>query len=636
MKKRLICAALILTLLLALLPAQALADKEQAITGNIGEKITWSFEPVEGVLTIDGEGALPDWSYSEGAPWYLYRSRVFRAVLGKDITAIGAYAFNECARLTELDASKATLTAIGEGAMSNCVLLESVSFKPASRLDVGADAFFGCEALKTVNLGADEGSIGAGAFSGCTALTEVTLPKAMAALAPETFLGCAALEKLNVPEDLESIGKRCFRGCAALPDLTFPATLKAVDRYAFSGCEERTFTFTGDMPDFAPAKDVSASFAPDATLCFPFEAEEWTWPVCKGYETTIIYPALDNVFHDLKKGAWYIPSVQHVYYTGLMMGVSDGVFSPEGLVSRGQLVTVLYRMAGEPAVEDKISFTDVPEKAFYYDAVRWAQSKGVVNGVSTTRFAPNDRISRQQLCTVLYRYAHMLELPLTQRDPLTSFTDADKIADYAKDAMSWCVAMGFINGKPGGILDPAGNATRAEIAKVLTAFDGFLWREELTAPENWEQDILIPEVLPDIDREAPEYLFAREIFDEINATRAQTGLKAFIWNDRLYLAAQTRAKEISNEKAFTHTRPDGSNYATVLTEFEVSASIRNEIIAHGFSTAQALVDKWATSNSTSPVINALVYSQAAIGVYKLPPETEGEEGHYYYALLVIG
>ena len=158
MKKRLICAAMILALLLALLPAHILADDPQIITGEAGEKITWTFEPIEGVLTIEGEGAMPDWSYSEGAPWYLYRSRIFRVVLGDKITSIGAYAFNECARLTEVDAAEATLGVIGAGAMSNCVQLETFKFKPASNLDVGADAFFGCAALKTVDLSADEGA----------------------------------------------------------------------------------------------------------------------------------------------------------------------------------------------------------------------------------------------------------------------------------------------------------------------------------------------------------------------------------------------------------------------------------------------------------------------------------------------
>ena len=635
MKRRIICAALILTLLLSLLPAHILADDTQDITGKIGESITWSFDPIEGELTIDGEGAMPDWSYSEAAPWYTYRSRIFRVVLGKQIISVGAYAFNECGRLTEVDAAETTLDSIGTGAFSNCVQLETFSFLLPTDLAVGADAFSGCASLKTIGLGADEGTIGAGAFSGCTALTEVTLPKTMAVLEPETFLGCAALSKLTIPEDLESIGKSCFRGCENLPDITFPDTLKAVDRYAFNGCQKRTFTFTGAAPDFAPAQDVSASFASDAVLCFPYDSDNWTWPVCKGYETTIVYPALDSVFNDLKKDAWYIPSVQHVYFTGLMNGVKEDVFSPNGLVSRGQLVTVLYRMAGEPEVTVDVAFTDVGKNAYYYNAVRWAQSAGVVNGISESRFAPDDRISRQQLCTILFRYAGILKLTTTQRDPLTSFPDADKLADYAKDPVSWCVATGLVNGK-NGMLDPGGNATRAEVAKILTFFDAFVNREELTAPENWEQEYLIPDVIPDIDREDPDYLYSREIFDAINAVRGESGLKPFIWSDRVYQAAQTRAKEISEQNAFTHTRPDGSNYSTVLADFGVNATIRNEIIAHGFSTSQALVDKWASSNSTSPVISALVYSQAAVGVYKLPPEEDGEEGHYYYALLVIG
>ena len=636
MKRRIICAVLIMALLLALMPALALADEAQTITGDVGDRITWSFEPVDGILTIDGEGPMPGWSYSEGAPWYLYRSRIFKVVIGKDISTIGAYAFNECARLVELDAAEATLDIIGEGAFSNCVLLETVSFKYGSRLDVGADAFSGCAALKTVDLGADDGGIGPGAFSDCVSLTEVTLPKALPELERETFAGCVKLEKITLPEDLGCIGKSCFRGCESLPDLTLPEGMDYVDRYAFAGCKMEKLTFGGFAPAFAPAKDVSASFPADTTLLIPYDAEGWTWPVCKGYETQYVFPSLDNVFKDLVKDAWYIPSVQHVYYTGLMNGVKEGVFDPSGLVSRGQLVTVLYRLADTPDVEAQNVFTDVAEKAYYYDAVRWAQSNGIVNGVSETTFAPDDKISRQQLCTILYRYAASLELDLTQRNDLKSFSDADKIAAYAKDAVSWCVAAGLINGKSGGVLDPTGNATRAEIAKVLTYFDSYVCREALTAPDNWEEELVIPEPLPDIDREDPLYLYAREVFDAINVKRTQAGLKPFIWNDRIYLAAQTRAKEISGDKCFTHTRPDGSNYATVLTEFEVNATVRNEIIAHGYTTAQSLVDKWAESNATSPVISAVVYSQAAIGVFQAEPTEDGAAGKYYYALLVIG
>lgn len=631
MKKRLIPILLIVALLLGMVPAMA---TEPELKGELGEGLSWELEPVEGVLTVTGAGVIPDYSFSDGAPWYPYRSRVFKAVLDEGVTAIGAYAFNECSRLTEVDASKCTLSAIGEGAMSNCVQLETVSFTPAASLAVGADAFYGCTALKSVDLSADEGTLGAGAFTYCMALEEIALPKKMTRLEAETFSNCQNLTKITVPENLESIGKSCFRACAALTVLSLPGTLKTVDRYAFNGCEKLTLTFAGAAPAFAPAKDASASFAPGATLRFPYQAEGWVWPLYKGYETEIDYPDLS--FEDLDAAAWYIPYVQHVFYTGLMNGVSDTAFSPSTPMTRGQLVTVLYRIAGSPEVEAENPFKDVAESAYYYNAVRWAQAGGIVTGLSADTFGPDSRITRQQMCAILYRYAAMLKLSLSQRDPLTGFTDTDKLADYAKDPMSWCVAMGFVNGKPGGLLDPGGNATRAEIAKVLTLFDRFLTGEQLTALDNWESSIVIPEPIPDIDREDPMYVYAREIFDGINAKRAETGLNPFVWNDRVYLAAQTRAKELASSDTLGHTRPDGSSYSTVFAEYGIESATRNEIVAKGYTTSKALVDKWAEAASTAPVISAVVYSQAAVGVAQLPPEEEGGEGRYYYTLLVIG
>ena len=118
MKTRLIPILLILALLLGMVPAMA---AEPELKGDLGDNLAWELEPVEGVLTLTGEGAIPDFSYSDGAPWYPYRSRIFKAVLDEKITAVGAYAFNECSRLTELTAG--TLSAVGEGAFSNCVLL---------------------------------------------------------------------------------------------------------------------------------------------------------------------------------------------------------------------------------------------------------------------------------------------------------------------------------------------------------------------------------------------------------------------------------------------------------------------------------------------------------------------------------
>ena len=632
MKKRLIPMLLILALLLGMTPALA---AEPEFKGEFDD-FAWVLEPLEGILTVTGEGAIPDFSYSEGAPWYPYRSRVFKAVLDERITAIGAYAFSDCSRLVKLDAEGCTLSAIGEGAFSNCVLLETASFVPAQTLDVGGDAFYGCAALKSVDLGAEEGTLGSGAFAECAALEEAALPGDMARLEDETFCNCRSLAKIVLPETLEYIGKRCFRGCAALTELRFPATLETVERYAFSGCEALAPVFEGDAPAFAPAKDASASFAPGVTLRFAYDAADWHWPVFRGYETEYVYPGLETVFNDVVLWAWYIPDVQHVYYSGLMNGVSETAFAPDRPMTRAQLVMVLYRMAGSPLVEADNPFRDVAETAYYYDAVRWAQSNGIVTGLNESTFGPDSRITRQQMCAFLYRYAAMLKLPLTRRDPLTSFTDAATVADYARDPVAWCVGMGFVNGKPGGLLDPEGDATRAQIAKVLTCFDSYLSREALTALDRWEEGVILPETLPDIDREDPLYIYAREIFDAINAKRAELGLRAYVWNDRIFLAAQVRSRELSEGTELTHVRPDGSKYYTALAEYNVNTEPRNEIVAMGYPTAKALVDTWYNAQSTTHVISAVIYSQAAVGVAQLPPAADGTPGKYYYTLLVIG
>ena len=636
MKKRLICMLCLLAMLLSMLPAAVFAAEAPEFSGTCGEAITWEFDPVAGLLTIDGEGAMPDYSYSDGAPWYACRSRIYNVVITGEITGIGAFAFNECSHLVSVDASACTLTEIGEGAMSSCSVLESVTFTPGETLHIGADAFAECIMLKTLDLSAAEGEIDAGAFYGCLALEEITLPAKVLELKQDTFSGCSSLKELTLPENLEYIGKNCFRDCAALTELSFSESLTAIERRAFVGCSPLTLTFAGNAPAFASASDASASFPAETLLRVPFDAEGWVWPICKGYDVQWIFPDLEEVFTDLAKNAWYIPSVQHVYYTGRMNGVRAGAFAPDNPMTRAELVTVLYRIAGTPEVTSENPFEDVPEGEFYYDAVRWAQANGVVNGVSSTKFKPLDRINRQQIATILYRYAANLDLELSQRDPLTNFVDVDQISDYARDPISWCVAIGLINGKPGGKLDPLGTATRAEVAKILMGFETYLATAEILAQDDWLEDYKEPDPGPEIDREDPSYLYAQEIFAAINKKRTDMGLSELEWNDYIYLAAQTRAQELTAANGFTHTRPDGSSYATVFEEFGIEHSSRNEIIARGYTNAQSLVDAWASTGSSSPVISAVVYSSAAIGVYQEPPAEEGGTGRYYYVLLVVG
>lgn len=147
---------------------------------------------------------------------------------------------------------------------------------------------------------------------------------------------------------------------------------------------------------------------------------------------------------------------------------SETEFAPEGAMTRGMLVTVLYRLEGEPSA-GSAAFSDVPADSWFAKAVAWASESGVVNGVGDGKFAPDDRITREQLATMLQRYAAYLSLS-GESGTLDGFADADRVSDWAREAMQFAVANGIIGGKDHNLLDPRGNATRAEVATMLRRF----------------------------------------------------------------------------------------------------------------------------------------------------------------------
>lgn len=179
-------------------------------------------------------------------------------------------------------------------------------------------------------------------------------------------------------------------------------------------------------------------------------------------------------FTDVSYKAWYHESVDYALTAGYMQGMSATTFEPESNTTRGMMVTVLYRMAGSPAVEDvENPFTDVTEKAWYYEAVLWAYSNDITEGMSATTFVPNANMTREQLVTFLFRYATLQGYDVGIVNPLSSygFTDTDEISLWALKAMSWAVDKGLVNGMTETTLEPAGLATRAQIAKLTMLLD---------------------------------------------------------------------------------------------------------------------------------------------------------------------
>ena len=181
-------------------------------------------------------------------------------------------------------------------------------------------------------------------------------------------------------------------------------------------------------------------------------------------------PNVSLPYTDVSQNDWFYPYVAFAYERAWMTGTSETTFSPEETTTRAMLVTVLYRLEGKPAVDAASGFSDVSSGSYYADAVAWAKANGIVNGTSETTFSPNEPVTREQAAAILYRYAQYKGYDVEKTGDLTAYTDAAAIHSYAKDAMSWAVAAGILNGVSSTSLEPAGSATRAQIATVLTRF----------------------------------------------------------------------------------------------------------------------------------------------------------------------
>lgn len=175
-------------------------------------------------------------------------------------------------------------------------------------------------------------------------------------------------------------------------------------------------------------------------------------------------------FSDVAASAWYYDSVKYAYENDLMTGVSENAFAPAANTTRGQIVTILWRLAGEPAPQGNNLFTDVAAGSYYETAVTWAAEQGIVTGVSAAEFAPDANITREQLAAVLFRYAQYRGMAAVVLSENLWFNDADQISPYAVSAMNWAVYEELISGTGNGNVEPKSVATRAQVATILARF----------------------------------------------------------------------------------------------------------------------------------------------------------------------
>lgn len=355
-------------------------------------------------------------------------------------------------------------------------------------------------------------------------------------------------------------------------------------------------------------------------------------------------PAAAARFADVPSGYWGYEGIEYVTDKGLFSGATATTFAPDSAMSRAMLIQVLYSYAGKPQVSGSIaadtSFTDIPQGAYYEDAVLWALEENILpmwfyldsrkSSDQSEDFQPDQVVNRAEFCLMLYAfYENVLGLEydestdnikeyylsnegqqFTDMTLLSLFKTFPELTDYSIEndveldiqfaMVGWAYQEGIIGGTSATTLSPKGSLTRAQVATMLMQFDRKYGDE--TQPE--------PEPEPEPDPGDGEEAFLNEVIRLVNEERAKEGLSALKTTDAITQAAQVRADELL--QLFEHTRPDGRSCFTALSEAGVGYRTAGENIAMGYPTPAAVVNGWM--NSPGHRANILNGSFTTIGV----------------------
>ncbi|MBE7042374.1 MAG: hypothetical protein E7399_02650, partial [Ruminococcaceae bacterium] len=190
----------------------------------------------------------------------------------------------------------------------------------------------------------------------------------------------------------------------------------------------------------------------------------------KWVEAKPIHVCPSKKFNDLDTTKWYHEDIDYVIENNIMLGTSDTVFAPEENLTRGMLVTILYRIEGEPATNRSIPFADVDMGAYYASAVVWAQQNGIIKGISETEYAPDMNVTREQLAAIMFRYAQFKGMNTVTTEENLHFEDVSDVSEWAITSMNWGVGKNYIFSRTKGKINPKEAATRAEIAAFIHRF----------------------------------------------------------------------------------------------------------------------------------------------------------------------
>lgn len=443
------------------------------------------------------------------------------------VTTIGAGAFQKCTSLTSINIPDG-VTVISAGAFSECSSLTSITI-PDSVTSIGNSAFSstgyynnesnwenGVLYIGNHLIAANKNALGREytvkdgtktiaeyAFSGCASLTSITLPDSVTIIGACAFQKCTSLKNVTIPDSVTIIGNVAFEKCTMLKSVTVPDSVKTIGACAFWGCSSLKNVTIGNgvtnigLEAFFKCSSLNSVIIPDSVIsignrAFGFFEEASDYVVNNGFvifghtgsaaetyanENGILFKAVDDLkpvsFADVTVSAWYFDAAQYCATCGFIKGYQNGSFGPADQLKRQDFVVILARITGAdltPYENVQSTMPDVAKGSYYAASVNWAVANHIINGYNNGKFGVGDPITREQVCTILYRY--MSSPAVTGADAtLKSFKDASEISSFAKDALVWAIQNGVISGKNETTLAPTVTASRAEIATIVMRLD---------------------------------------------------------------------------------------------------------------------------------------------------------------------